>query len=82
MCVVRDLEPVYLGTRKNEEIGQRNGHAGGPATIGDVNRSTPDLSRDLVVGNKRLIASKRLALGMRCQQNQTRLGRHVCSTRM
>jgi len=59
--VVRDVKTVNLGTRKDEEIRERNGHAGCPATIGGLHRSIPHVTRDLVVGKQFLIAAKRLA---------------------
>jgi hypothetical protein len=62
--VVRDIEPVYLRTREDEEIRQGNGDAGCPPAIGELNRSSPDLRSDLVIGQQGLIAAERLALGI------------------
>jgi hypothetical protein len=62
--IVRDLEPVDLRARKDEEICQRNRHARCPGAIGELNRPRPDVSRDLVIGEQRLMATKRLAFGV------------------
>ena len=60
MCVVvHDIEPVYSCARKDHEIRERNGHAGCPATIGELNRPVPDLGGDLVVGKSMTAASVR-----------------------
>jgi hypothetical protein len=64
MCVVvRDIKTMSWRTRRrdDEEICERNGHAGCPATIGGLHRSIPHVTRDLVVGKQFLIAAKRLA---------------------
>src|SRR5215204_2814290 len=61
--IVRDLEAMDLGARKDEEVGEGNGHSGCPGAICELNRPMPDFSRDLVVGQQRLITAKRLALG-------------------
>src|SRR5918996_3863686 len=62
--VVRELETVDPGARKDEEIRKGNGDPSGPGAIGELNRPTPDLSRNLVVGKQRLIAAKGLAFGV------------------
>ena len=62
--VVRDVETVDPGARKNDEVRKRDGHTRRAGTIGELHRPMPDLRRDLVVGKQRLVTAKRLALGV------------------
>ena len=42
-CIVRDSQAVNRRTRKDQQVCERNGHARCPATVGKLDRPTPDL---------------------------------------
>src|SRR6266851_4709181 len=62
--VVSDLEPVYLRTREDEQVRERDRHSRRPATIRKSNRPLPDISRNLVVAEQRFIPAERFPLNV------------------
>jgi hypothetical protein len=64
--VVREIEPVLLCARKDQEIGERSGHTCSPSAIRESDGAFPDCGRDLVVGKECLVVPERFSLGVIC----------------